>query len=415
MTTLHYDDVITSQPAIIDNGSGTIKCGFAGEEVPRVILNSYVGRPKYKRCMAGALEGDIFVGNKCTENRGILNVSYPITNGIITDWYDMETLWTYCFSEMKTSSEEHPVLLTEAALNPRKHREKMAEIFFEVYRVPALFISTQAVLSLYSSGRTTGIVLDSGDGVTHAVPIYQGFALSNAITRSDVAGRNVTEYLNLQLRMAGTIFHTKSEMEIVRDIKETACFVSTNIQKDENDGNQLNNLMFSNVSNQGVGGSGSIITGNNNAGIGSGSQRVTSGYPYKLPDGQIIYLGKERFRAPELLFQPSLIGYEYPGLHEVLLHSIDKCDLEIRRTLASQIVLAGGSTMFPGLGDRLLFELRKSLPKDVKIRINASSDRNLLPWIGGSILGSLATFKTIWITKQEFLEEGSGIVHTKTI
>lgn len=395
MTTLHYDDVITSQPAIIDNGSGTIKCGFAGEETPRVIVNSHVGRPKYKRCMAGALEGDIFVGNKCTENRGILSISYPITNGIITDWYDMETLWTYCFSEMKASSEEHPVLLTEAALNPRKHREKMAEVFFEVYRVPALFISTQAVLSLYSSGRTTGVVLDSGDGVTHAVPIYQGFSLSNAITRSDVAGRNVTEYLNLQLRMAGTVFHTKAEMEIVKNIKETACFVSSNIQKDENDENQIVNSSFDNVTNN--------------------NQRVSSGYPYKLPDGQIIYLGKERFRAPELLFQPNLIGYEYPGIHEVLIHSINKCDIEIRRILTSQIVLAGGSTMFPGLGDRLLFELRKSLPKDVKIRINASSDRNLLPWIGGSILGSLATFKTIWISKQEFLEEGPNIVHSKTI
>ncbi|OII78194.1 actin family protein [Cryptosporidium andersoni] len=394
MATLHYDDVITSQPAIIDNGSGSIKSGFAGEEIPRCIVNSYVGRPKYKRCMAGALEGDVFVGTKSIENRGILRISYPISNGIIQDWYDMETLWTHIFSELKISSEEHPVLLTEAALNPRQHREKMAEIFFETYRVPALFISTQAVLSLYSSGRTTGIVLDSGDGVTHAVPIYQGFALNNCITRSDIAGRNITEYLNLQLRRSGIIFHTSAEMEIVKQIKETACFVSSNLQKDENDENQLVNSSLDS---------------------GTGNQRSSIGYPYKLPDGQTIFIGKERFRAPELLFQPNLIGSEYPGLHEVLIHSINKTDMDLRRTLASQIVLSGGSTMFPGLGDRLLYELRKALPKDVKIRINASSDRTLLPWIGGSILGSLATFKTIWITKQEFLEEGPNVVHRKTI
>jgi len=216
-------------------GSGVIKAGFAGDQVPKCHFPNYIGRPKHSRVMAGALEGDLFVGPKAQEHRGLLSIRYPMEHGIVTDWNDMERIWQYIYSkdQLQTFSEEHPVLLTEAPLNPRRNREKSAEIFFETFNVPALFVSLQAVLSLYATGRTTGVVLDAGDGVTHAVPIYEGFAMPHSIMRVDVAGRDVTRYLRLLLRKEGVNFRTTAEFEIVRTIKERACYLASNPAKEE--------------------------------------------------------------------------------------------------------------------------------------------------------------------------------------
>ncbi|CAK9061848.1 unnamed protein product [Durusdinium trenchii] len=332
--------------------------------------------------MAGAVEGDagdIFVGERAEQFRGILALKYPMEHGIVQHWDDMELIWRHVYSEMKVNAEEHPVLLTEAPLNPRKNRERAAEIFFETFGCPALFVSAQAILSLYASGRTTGVVLDSGDGVSHAVPVYEGFALPHAVMRSDVAGRDVTEHLLLQLRRTGHVFHTSAEREVVRQIKEKECYVAMNPQKEE----------------QGE------------------YDKTSMQHQYKLPDGSVISLGTERFRAPEILFNPSLIGLEYPGIHELLATAINRADLDLRMTLFSQIVLSGGSTMFEKFGDRLLNEVKKLAPKDIKIRISAPPERKLSTWIGGSILASLATFKKMWVTKEEFEEDGYSILHKK--
>uniref|UniRef100_A0A8B9P6Y5 Actin related protein 1A n=1 Tax=Apteryx owenii TaxID=8824 RepID=A0A8B9P6Y5_APTOW len=339
-------DVIANQPVVIDNGSGVIKAGFAGDQIPKYCFPNYVGRPKHVRVMAGALEGDIFIGPKAEEHRGLLSIRYPMEHGIVKDWNDMERIWQYVYSkdQLQTFSEEHPVLLTEAPLNPRKNRERAAEVFFETFNVPALFISMQAVLSLYATGRTTGVVLDSGDGVTHAVPIYEGFAMPHSIMRIDIAGRDVSRFLRLYLRKEGYDFHTSSEFEIVKTIKERACYLSINPQKDET--------------------------------------LETEKAQYYLPDGSTIEIGPARFRAPELLFRPDLIGEECEGLHEVLVFAIQKSDMDLRRTLFSNIVLSGGSTLFKGFGDRLLSEVKKLAPKDVKIRISAPQERLYSTWIG---------------------------------
>lgn len=371
-------DVIASQPIVIDNGSGVIKAGFAGEDYPKVHFNSFIGRPKHARVMTGGLEGDVFIGPKAEEHRGLLNIKYPVEHGIVTDWNEMEQIWTYVYSKemLAAAAEDHPVLLTEAPLNPRTNRVKAAEVFFETFNVPALYISMQAVLSLYATGRTTGVVLDSGDGVTHAVPIYQGFALPHSIIRSDVAGRDVTRYLKLLLRREGLLFKTTSEFEIVRTMKEKVCRVTLNPQKDE--------------------------------------QIDQDPIPYQLPDGSVVQVGRASFRAPELLFYPHLIGEESEGIHEVLAYSIRKSDLDLRKTFYSNIVLSGGSTLFKGFGDRLLSEIKKLTPKDIKIRISAPQDRLYSTWMGGSILAALDTFKKMWVSKKEYDDNGARIIDQKT-
>lgn len=176
--------------------------------------------------MAGALEGDTFIGSKAQQHRGLLKLHYPLSHGIVTDWDDMERVWSYIYSdELRIESEEHPVLLTEAPLNPRSNRDKSAQVLFETFNVPALYLSIQAVLALYASGKTTGLVLDSGDGVSHAVPVYQGFAIESAVQRIDIAGRDVTEHLQRLLRKAGVVLQTSAEKEIVKEIKENGAIL----------------------------------------------------------------------------------------------------------------------------------------------------------------------------------------------
>ena len=190
----------------------------------------------------------------------------------------------------------------------------------------------QAVLSLYATGRVTGVVLDAGDGVTHAVPIYEGFAMPHSIMRVDIAGRDVTRYLRTLIRKEGFNFRTTAEFEIVRSIKEKICYLATIPQKEES----------------------------------VDSDKVK----YTLPDGNLLEIGPARYRAPEVLFRPDLLGEECEGLHEVLMFSIQKSDMDLRKMLYQNIVLSGGSTLFKGFGDRLLSEIRKNVAKDMKIRVS---------------------------------------------
>ncbi|KAH8147916.1 uncharacterized protein LAJ45_08017 [Morchella importuna] len=373
-------DSLHNQPVVIDNGSGTVKAGFAGEDLPKCFFPSFVGRPKHTRVLAGALEGDVFIGSRAQELRGLLKIKYPLEHGIVTDWDDMERIWQYIYSEeLKTLSEEHPVLLTEAPLNPRTNRDTAAQIFFETFNVPALFTSIQAVLSLYASGRTTGIVLDSGDGVSHAVPVYEGFAMPSAIRRIDVAGRDVTEHLQVLLRKAGAVFHTSAEKEVVRLMKEKACYIASDPKKEEKEW------------------------------AGGGSGRVEE---YRLPDGHVLRLGSERFRAPEILFDPEIIGLEYPGIHQIVVDAINRTDMDLRKDLFGNIVLSGGSTLTRGFGDRLLSEVKRLAVKDMKIKIFAPPERKYSTWIGGSILAGLSTFRKMWVSIDDW-HENPEIIHTK--
>lgn len=274
--------------------------------------------------------------------------------------------------------------MTEAPLNDRRNRDQMAEIWFESMRTPALLFTPPSVLSLYASGRTTGVVLDVGDGVTHAVPVYEGFALPHSVTRSNVAGRDVTRHFQLQLRRSGLYFTTTAEADLAKTMKEQVCYLTPT------------SLFFQDEA----------------ATKETKAQAVTQ---YQLPDGQSVALSSERYESPNVLFDPTLFGSEELGAADVLVNAIMKSDIDLRPKLFSQIVLAGGSTLLPGFGERMLYEVRSRSPAHTRIRISAPPERLYSTYVGGSILASLATFKTMWVSRADYEEHGCNVLHRREL
>ncbi|KAJ3257161.1 Arp2/3 complex subunit, actin nucleation center [Boothiomyces macroporosus] len=377
-----------NEVVICDNGTGFVKCGFSGTNFPTAIFPAVVGRPILR---AEEKSGDVFlkdiiVGDEAAALRAQLEMSYPMENGIVRNWADMYHLWDYTFKEKLglQNYADHKILLTEPAMNPKKNREKMLEVMFEHYGFSGAFISIQAVLTLYAQGLQTGVVVDSGDGVTHIVPVYDGYALPHLVRRLDVAGRDITKYLIKLLLLRGYAFNRTADFETVRQLKEKLCYVGYDLQLEHKLATETTVLMEQ----------------------------------YTLPDGRVIKIGSERFEAPEALFQPHLVDIESPGVGELLFNTINSAEIDIRSELYKHIVLSGGTSMYPGLPSRLEKEVRqlyleKVLQGDTsrlnkfKIRVEDPPRRKHMVFLGGAVLGEIMKSReSFWITKAEWAELG---------
>ncbi|CUF04194.1 actin 2, putative [Bodo saltans] len=367
-------------PAVVlDNGSGNVKCGFAGDDVPKAVFGAITSHPR------GSPTGPWLVGDDALKAKGQV-YKYPIEHGIVTDWDGLERLWAHAFRELSVEPTEQAVLITEAPMNPTKNREKMAEVMFESFHVPGLHFQIQAVLTMYSAGRTDGLVLDSGDGITHAVPIFEGHTIPGAVGRSDIAGRDLTEWMmELLSDETDRPFLTSSDREIARTIKEKHCRVSQDFDVDydgcENDP----------------------------------SWRERHTVEYELPDGSSISVCKATFCCPELLFNPQIAEKHSSSIQKLVYDSVQQCPIDLRRTLYGTILLSGGTTMFPGVETRLQQEVAKLCNARVAddVRVIAPNERKFSVWMGAAILSTLASFTSEWVTSQEYHEQGPQVVHRR--
>jgi len=364
------------QAIVIDLGTGTIKAGFAGDDAPRAVFPAIVGRCKMAGIMVGMDQKDSYCGDEAQSKRGVLTLKRPVEHGIVTNWDDIEKLLHHTFyNELRVSPEDHTVLLSEAPNNPKANREKITQILFETFNVPAMQIFPAPALDLYCSGRTTGLVVSMGAATIHAVPVYEGYVLPHAMQTIPFGGQDLTEFAMKILTERGYSFTTTAERDIVTDLKEKLCYVALDFD----------------------------------AAMRSSDSEAT----YELPDGQILTLGNERFRVPEALFQPSLVGSDVVGIQDLAFRAIMSCDVDIRKDLYSNVVLSGGSSLFQGMPERLTKELTSLAPSSMRLKVTAPPERKYSTWIGGSILASLSTFQGSLITKEDYDDSGPSIVHRK--
>merc|ERR1712178_166395 len=344
------------KPAVImDNGTGMMKCGLSGEDAPKGTFASCVGYPKQKAMLQGSNK-DYYVGEEAQQKRGILILKYPLEHGVIQNWDDMEKIWKHTFDNelrivLGAEDEAAGVLLTEAPMNPKENRERMTQIMFETFNSRRFYVAIQAVLSLYASGRTTSVVVDCGDGVSHTVPIYEGYSMPHAIQRINLAGRDLTDYICKILQESKITLTTTAERESAKKIKEDLCYVSMNFAEEVD------------------------------AFAGKEKQ-------FEMPDGTVVTVHNQMIRCPELMFKPSLDGKEMMGLHELAKKTIDDCDLDVRKDLLQNIVMSGGTTMFPNMPERLQAEIEGLVAEGAKVKVIAPPERMISVWIGGSILAS---------------------------
>uniref|UniRef100_A0A7E4V5I4 Actin-related protein 2 n=1 Tax=Panagrellus redivivus TaxID=6233 RepID=A0A7E4V5I4_PANRE len=315
---------------VVDNGSGFVKCGFAGENFPAHVFPSVVGRPQLKFRDTASKAHDpryLAIGDEVVGLAKSMDIGYPMSNGIIRNWEDMRHVWDYTFgpSKLDIDPKDCKVLLTEAPLNPRQNREKLFECMFEEYGFHSVYVAIQAVLTLYAQGLLTGVVVDSGDGVTHFCPVYEGFAMNHLIKRLDIAGRNITQRLIKLLFNRGYAFNQSADFQTVQKIKEKLCYVAYDIDSETELANSTTTLLTH----------------------------------FRVDDRTVVKLEGERFLAPEALFQPNLVGMEVPGISEMLFNVIQSADMDVRAEFYKHIVLSGGSTMYPGLPGRLERELKQ--------------------------------------------------------
>jgi len=399
---------------VIDNGTGYTKLGFAGNKEPQFIIPSAIairesakiGDQSSRRLTKGIDDLDFYIGDEAFDATGY-SVKYPVRHGIVEDWDLMERFWEQCiFKYLRAEPEDHYFLLTEPPLNTPENREYTAEIMFESFNVPGLYIAVQAVLALAASWTSrqvgertlTGVVVDSGDGVTHVIPVAEGYVIGSCIKHIPIAGRNITSFIQSLLREREPSIPPEQSLETARTIKEKFCYICPDIAKEfaKYDTDPAKWMKAY----QGI----NAIT----------KQEFN------------IDVGYERFLGPEIFFHPEFANPDFTTpISEVVDTVIQNCPIDVRRPLYHNVVLSGGSTMFRDLGRRMQRDIKKVVDKRLQISQSISGG-NLKPkpidvsvishhmqryavWFGGSLLASTPEFYTVCHTKAQYEEYGPSI------
>ena len=368
----------TKTPIIVDLGTSTIKAGLSGQEKPSLIFPNYFGNMKYSKsiCSWKQDEKKEIIGNECNKYFGVIKLKYPLSHGIFDEEKDIRPIFEYIYNNLDmsyTEIKEHPVLIAEPLLNPKENRKNIAKVLFDVYKIDQLFFASQPILSLFSTSSTSGAVLESGEGVTQSCIIYEGYSIPGSFKRINLGGKEVTEYLQYLLNRKGYELKNSDGFQITKKIKEELCEINCS---NRNDNCQINN--------------------------------------YTLPDDSVIEIGEERRLAPEILFNPLIREYEYPGIPEILSESINKTNVDLKLQLYGSILLSGGNTNIKGMKERIYKEIKKLAPKNAKVRIHCPSQPENCAWIGGNIVSSLEISKDMWISSKEWMEN-ENLIQTRTI
>ncbi len=361
---------------VLDIGQFSSKIGFAGGDFPSQVFLTMVGKPKYQNIGIDykereSHENEFYVGDEI-QSIGLYKIFHPIEKGIIVDWTHFAHIIDYIFYNLRVDPTLVNVLFSIHPLFPRKDLEKIFELFLERYQCMAFYPVLDSMLTLYSGGFQTGLIVEIGDSNTRIVPIFEGYKLEHSVKILETGGRVLTRYMEQILESIGWSVDSSIRRELVRALKERACFVSLDYKEDLKRIEQYEK-------------------------------------EYSLPDGSTITLSKERFTVPELLFNPS-DELESKKLPVAIMDVIESCDLDIRSDLLNNIFLSGGGSMFPNLKSRIYQELELELVRRKKknqiIRIIAPMERTYSVWIGGSILAMIPEFSDNWISRAKYSKEG---------
>ncbi|XP_070346337.1 actin-like protein 9 [Equus asinus] len=362
---------------VIDMGTGTCKMGFAGQTRPIYTVATIVGCQPQKLATTGQQVLETFIG-EAARMRPELTLVQPVRNGILVDWNAAELIWRHVLEhDLRVATQDHPLLFSDPPFSPSTNREKLVEVVFESLRSPAMYVASQSVLSVYAHGQVSGLVVDTGHGVTYTVPVFQGYNLPHAAQRLDLAGTHLTAFLAEMLLGSGLPLG-QQDRDTVENIKHRYCYVAADLLKEQ--------------------------------------ARPEQEYQQtlKLPDGRTVTLGKELFQCPELLFSPPAIPGLLPvGVPTMTTQSLLKVPLEVQADVAQNVLLCGGSSLFQGFEGRFRAELLHSLPREAHVVVKAQPSRNFSVWIGGSILASLRAFQSCWVLREEYEEQGPHIVYRK--
>ncbi|KAH8825839.1 actin family [Flagelloscypha sp. PMI_526] len=377
---------------VIDNGAWSVKAGYAGDKRPKIILPCVVGHPR----QPGPCPNYSLIGTSALTRRDTLTMSYPIDAAGIARWQDMEQIWCdIYYRHLRTNPSEHPLLMTEPPLNPRKNRESLVEAMFEHFNVPNLGLATSNSLSLIDSGRKVGVVVDAGETGVRIVPFTGGTkCLDSAVMRLDIGGQELSRVLNKRIGVAEERTSYKTQEEDYVDLcvwaKRNLCYVSLDFGKERRKAATL---------------------------VASDSEENPKdpGCDFHLPDGRIVSMSTSRYAIPEVIFRPELMRSSTKSLQDAIHECISMCPEETRRELWRNVILSGGTSLFTGFPERLEKELSLLAPPSYKVGVVASDERGYSAWRGGSTLESVAEKESwkIGITRQQYHEFGVNIVHRK--